>query len=90
MISYNFLDPVAIRNLFRYGCLVTRETAHGRFARLRRESGLTQVEVSTITGRTERAIRNWENGRNRIPRSVAPLVARALGITVAELDGADR
>jgi transcriptional regulator with XRE-family HTH domain len=68
---------------------MTEETPGQRFRRLRTAARKTQEAVATEIGRTDVTIANWENDRNRMPRSVSALVARALGVSLAELNGVE-
>lgn len=58
----------------------------GKFIqRIRKEKNLTQEELATKIGVTDRAVGNWENGRRLPDYSILKDLCDALGITVNEL-----
>jgi transcriptional regulator with XRE-family HTH domain len=58
-----------------------------RLARLRKESGVTQVQLAEILGYSQQQIASFESGRRRIPLSAIPVVMKAIGVTFEELMG---
>jgi transcriptional regulator with XRE-family HTH domain len=58
-----------------------------RVAALRKEQGLTQVQLAQALELTQQMIASYEIGRRRIPVSLLPQLARALGTSVEELIG---
>jgi transcriptional regulator with XRE-family HTH domain len=58
-----------------------------RVAALRKEQGLTQVQLAQALELTQQMVASYEIGRRRIPVSLLPPLARALGTSVEELIG---
>ena len=58
-----------------------------RIAGLRKEQGLTQVQLAEALELTQQMIASYEVGRRRIPVSLLPGIARALATSVEELIG---
>jgi transcriptional regulator with XRE-family HTH domain len=58
---------------------------HDRIASLRDKAGLSQLELAELVGVDKSAVSHWENKFSRPDLSRLSLVARALGVTVAEL-----
>lgn len=58
-----------------------------RIARLRRDRGLTQVELAERLGVTQPAVSDYENDDTRLPADVAIQIARILGVSADELLG---
>lgn len=58
-----------------------------RIATLRKERGLTQVQLAEILGVSQQTVTSFEKGRRRVPVSQLPVLARALGLSVEELLG---
>jgi len=58
-----------------------------RIARLRRELGLTQVELAERLGVTQPAVSDYENDDTRLSADVAVQIARILGVSTDELLG---
>ena len=65
----------------------TTDTLGQRIARLRRERGLTQVELAERLGITQPAVSDYENDDTRLPADVAVQIARILGVSTDELLG---
>lgn len=62
-----------------------KETLGQRLARVRKERGLTQVELAERTGLIQVLVSDYERGRLRLPADMAVRFAEALGITTDEL-----
>lgn len=56
-----------------------------RIRSAREAAGLTREQVCVAIGRSARTVELWERGLTVPPNTVGPLLARALGCTVAEL-----
>jgi len=56
-------------------------------AGLRKDAGLTQVQVAEILGYSQTQVAAFEGGRRRIPVSALPLLAEAYGVSFEELLG---
>jgi transcriptional regulator with XRE-family HTH domain len=63
----------------------TDETLGQRLARIRKERGVTQVELARRTGLIQVVVSDYERGRLRLPAEVAVRFAEALGVTTDEL-----
>jgi transcriptional regulator with XRE-family HTH domain len=63
------------------------ETLGERIARLRREHGVTQVQLAEALGVSQQTMQSYEVGRRRIPVSALPTVAHALSVSLEELFG---
>lgn len=58
----------------------------GKFIKtLRKEKKLTQSELATKLGVTDKSISNWENGKNMPDLSLFKLLCEILGITINDL-----
>ena len=57
----------------------------GRIAALRKEQGLTQVQLAETLELTQQMIASYEVGRRRAPVSLLPALARALRVNVERL-----
>ena len=57
----------------------------GRIAALRKEQGLTQVQLAETLELTQQMIASYEVGRRRVPVSLLPALARALSVNVERL-----
>lgn len=66
------------------------KTLGKRIAELRREQGLTQAELGELLGLTQQQVGHFEVGRRRVPVSLLPALARAVGASVEDLLGEDR
>ena len=59
-----------------------------RIAQLRKQSGITQVQLAeALGGLSQAAITAYESGQRRVPVSMLPTLARILGVSVEELIG---
>ena len=58
-----------------------------RVAQLRKQSGITQVQLAEALGLSQAAITAYENGVRRVPVSMLPTLARILGVSIEELIG---
>lgn len=59
----------------------------GRIAVLRKESGITQVQLAEAMDVSQQTVASWEVGRRGVPVSNLPLLARTLGVSVEALIG---
>lgn len=53
-----------------------------RIAQLRKEQGMTQVQLAELLGVSQQTITAYEVGRRRIQVSALPVIATALGVAV--------
>lgn len=60
-----------------------------RIAHLRKEQGITQVQLAETLGVSQQTITAYEVGRRRIQVSALPVIAQALGVTVEALVAED-
>lgn len=58
-----------------------------RIAELRKERGLTQVQLAQTLDLTQQMVASYEVGRRRVPVSLLPGIADALGVSIEELIG---
>jgi transcriptional regulator with XRE-family HTH domain len=58
-----------------------------RIAELRKERGLTQVQLAETLNLTQQMVASYEVGRRRVPVSLLPAIADALAISVEQLIG---
>ena len=58
-----------------------------RIAALRRERGLTQVQLAQTLGISQQHLLSFEKGRRRVPVSALPTLAKALAVSVEDLLG---
>lgn len=58
-----------------------------RIAQLRKDRGLTQVQLAEVLELTQQMIASYEVGRRRVPVSLLPAIADALAISIEELIG---
>ena len=63
----------------------TPDTLGGRIARLRKENGMTQLELADRMGVTDKAVRKWERDVSCPDIASMPRLAEVLGATVDEL-----
>lgn len=63
------------------------EQLGARMARLRKDQGITQVQMAEWLGVSQQTINAYEVGRRRIQVSALPTVARLLGVSLEELIG---
>lgn len=61
-----------------------------RVAQLRREQNLTQAQLAEAIGTTQQQIASYEVARLRVPASMLPRLARALGVSIEVLIGEDQ
>jgi transcriptional regulator with XRE-family HTH domain len=62
-----------------------KETLGLRLAQVRKERGLTQVELAERTGLIQVVVSDYERGRLRLPADMAVRFAEVLGVTIDEL-----
>lgn len=62
-----------------------KESLGQRLAQVRKERGLTQVELAERTGLIQVVVSDYERGRLRLPADMALRFAEVLGVTVDEL-----
>lgn len=71
-----------------YSVLVMRPG--NRLREMRKRAGLNQAQLAEVSGATQTAISNYENGRRPLSLHRMRIFAKALGCTVADLlDPAD-
>lgn len=63
------------------------ESMGQRIASLRREHGVTQVQLAEALSVSQQTMQSYEVGRRRIPVSALPLVAQTLSVSLEELFG---
>jgi transcriptional regulator with XRE-family HTH domain len=63
-----------------------RELGH-RIATLRRERGLTQVQLAKTLGISQQHMLSFEKGRRRMLAGALPALCKALGVSLEELLG---
>lgn len=56
-----------------------------RIAILRKDRGLTQVQLADILGYSQQQILSFEKGRRRVPVSALPGLSKALGVSIEEI-----
>jgi transcriptional regulator with XRE-family HTH domain len=56
-----------------------------RIAHLRKEQGITQVQLAETLGVSQQTITAYEVGRRRIQVSMLPLIAQTLGVATEDL-----
>ena len=61
-----------------------------RISTLRKERGLTQVQLAELLGYSQQQVLSFEKGRRRVPVSALPSLAGILGVSIEELLGADK
>jgi len=59
----------------------------GRIAALRKDSGMTQVQLAAAMEVSQQTVASWEVGRRGVPVASLPLLARTLGVNVETLIG---
>jgi transcriptional regulator with XRE-family HTH domain len=64
---------------------VEKEALGQRIAQVRKERGITQVELAKRTGLIQVVVSDYERGRLRLPADMALRFAEVLGVTVDEL-----
>jgi transcriptional regulator with XRE-family HTH domain len=60
-----------------------------RMAALRKAQGVTQVQLAETLGVSQQAITAYESGQRRVPISLLPSLANALGTTIEGVIGVD-
>jgi transcriptional regulator with XRE-family HTH domain len=58
-----------------------------RIAALRKDQGMTQVQLAEILGLTQQMVASYEVGRRRVPVSLLPQIAETLAVSLEELIG---
>lgn len=58
-----------------------------RIARLRKEQGITQVQLAEQLGVSQQTVTAYESGKRRVPISHLPRLAALLGVSIEELIG---
>lgn len=58
-----------------------------RIARLRKDQGITQVQLAELLDTAQQTITAYESGRRRVPVSALPAIASVLGVSVEALIG---
>lgn len=58
-----------------------------RLAALRKERGITQIQLAETLGVSQQAITAYESGQRRVPISTLPLLAETLAISIEALIG---
>jgi transcriptional regulator with XRE-family HTH domain len=58
-----------------------------RVAALRKDQGITQVQMAALLNVSQQTITAYEAGRRRMPVSSLPVIARYLGVSIEELIG---
>lgn len=66
------------------------QTLGERVAALRKEQGLTQIQLAELLGISQQMVASYEVGRRRIPVSMLQSLAETLTVTVDTLLGADQ
>jgi transcriptional regulator with XRE-family HTH domain len=56
-----------------------------RIARLRKDQGITQVQLAEDLDVSQQTVNSYEVGRRRIPVSMLPRIAKRLGVAAEEL-----
>ncbi len=58
-----------------------------RIARLRKDQGITQIQLAELLHTSQQAITAYEVGRRRVPVSSLPKIAKVLGVAIEALIG---
>jgi len=58
-----------------------------RIAELRKNNGLTQIQLADLLGIAQQVVASYEIGRRRVPVSMLPTLAHVLAVTVETLIG---
>lgn len=61
-----------------------------RIAQLRKEQNQTQAQLAEAIGTTQQQVASYEVARLRVPASMLPRLARALGVSIEVLIGEDQ
>jgi transcriptional regulator with XRE-family HTH domain len=60
-----------------------------RIALLRKERGLTQVQLAEMLGISQQQVLSFEKGRRKVPVSALPNLSKALGVSIEEIVGTE-
>lgn len=60
-----------------------------RIAQLRKDRGLTQVQLAELLGVSQQHMQSFEKGRRRVPVSALPTLSKALSVPLETLVGMD-
>jgi transcriptional regulator with XRE-family HTH domain len=60
-----------------------------RIAHFRKDADLTQVQLAVALGVAQQQLASYEVGRRRVPVSLLPGLARALGVSIEDIIGED-
>jgi transcriptional regulator with XRE-family HTH domain len=82
-----FMLQGAIEMAAKAGADQVQDTLGTRIARLRRDKGMTQVELAERLGVTQPAVSDYENDDIRLPADVVVQIATILGVSTDELLG---
>ena len=102
-LDFELVEAILARDDFRFCGLIGSQTKRARFAhrlhargieeariaRLRKDEGITQVQLAEQLGTSQQTITAYEVGRRRVPVSSLPRIAKLLGVSVEELIGED-
>jgi transcriptional regulator with XRE-family HTH domain len=58
-----------------------------RIAALRKDQGMTQVQLAELLGLSQQMVASYEVGRRRAPVSLLPQIAQTLAVSLEELIG---
>jgi transcriptional regulator with XRE-family HTH domain len=58
-----------------------------RIAALRKDQGMTQVQLAEVLELTQQMVASYEVGRRRVPVSLLPQIAETLAVSLEELIG---
>ena len=58
-----------------------------RIAGLRKDQGITQIQLAELLGTSQQAVTAYEVGRRRVPVSSLPKIAKILGVSIETLVG---
>lgn len=84
-ISLSGYEPVAISTDERAFFIALG----ARMAHLRKDQGITQVQLAEDLEVSQQTVNSYETGRRRIPVSMLPRIAKRLGVAVDILIGDD-
>ena len=57
----------------------------GRLARLRKQAGMTQIQLGEHLGVSQPVIASYEAGRRRVPSSTLPVISDLFGVSLEHL-----
>ena len=83
VITHTTQTPMAISDQERAFFIELGE----RVAALRKQQGITQVQLAGTLDVSQQTMQAYEVGRRRIPVSALPVLARTLAVTLEELMG---